>query len=68
VKKPDYKLPATLSEAQREITALRQALTDIDAKAPQACTEESERMEVHHWRGAARDMSRIARAALEPSK
>jgi len=36
VKKPDYKLPATLSEAQREITALRQALTDIDAKAPQA--------------------------------
>lgn len=51
-----------------EIDRLRKSLEEIDAKAPGACTDESERMQVQHWRGAARDMARMARAALDPKE
>lgn len=43
---------------------VRRMLKEIDARAPAACGDESERMTLLDWRSACRDMSRMARAAL----
>lgn len=43
---------------------VRRMLKEIDARAPAACGEDSDRMTLTDWRGACRDMSRMARAAL----